>query len=177
MIEYIYNGEIVNIAFTDAEFHYIRVGSNSKYYKKIYIQELPIYHGPPEKYRIKLANLAPGWHNPWRPEGFFSQELGGKTYYCYKPHRVPLGNNNDLIVVSKANRRITSTDVLEAIADARGFARGDIVRYKATLGNRVEISTWRSNRQQFEASMGKLLAPGATCEILWDGKFKFEKVD
>ena len=179
MIEYIYNGKIVNIAFTDAEFHYIRVGSNSKYYKKIYIQELPIYHGPPEKYRIKLAHLASGgWHSPWRPSGFFSLDIGRKIYHCFVPHpSIPLGDNDDLIVVSEANRRITSTDVLEAIADAKGFARGDIVRYKATLGNRVEIGTWRSNRQQFEASMDKLLAPGAICEILWDGKFKFEKVD
>ena len=176
--EYLHEGEIVNIAFTDAEFHYISIGSKSRYCKKIYIQNLPVYQGPPEKYRIKLAHIAVGgWHNPWQPDGFFSIDIGGKTYHCFMPHpSIPLGDNDDLIVVSESNRRITKPDVLDAIADAKGFARGDLVRYKATLGGRAEIGTWRSDRQQFEASMDKLLAPGAKCEILWEGKFKFEKV-
>ncbi len=173
MIEYLHKDEIVHIAFTDKEFHYISIGSKSRHCKKIYIQELPVYQGPPEKYRIKLAHLAPGWHNPWRPEGFFSQVLDGRTYHCYKPHSVPLGDNDDLIVVSATNRRVTNPDLLEAIADAKQFERGDLVRYKASLNGRTEIGTWRSNRQQFEASMDKLLAPGATCEILWEGKFSF----
>lgn len=92
------------------------------------------------------------------------------------PHpSIPLGDNDDLIAVSESNRRITKPDVLDAIADAKGFARGDLVRYKATLGDRVEIGTWRSDRQQFEANMDKLLAPGAKCEIIWEGKFRFEQ--
>ncbi len=174
MIEYIYEDKIVHISFTDKEFHYISVGSKSRYCKKIYIQELPVYQGPPEKYRIKLAHLANDWRNPWQPDGYFSHILDGKTYYCFTPHpSIPLGDDDDLIAVSEANRRVTKPAILEAIADAKGFARGDLVRYRATLGGRTEIGTWRANRQQFEANMDKLLAPGATCEILWDGKFRF----
>jgi hypothetical protein len=175
LIEYLFKDEIVHIAFTDKEFHYISIGSKSRHCKKIYIQELPVYQGPPEKYRIKLAHRADGWHNPWRPDGFFTQVVGGKTCHCFMPHpSIPLGDNDDLIVVSEANRRITAPAILEAIAGARVLARGDLVRYKATLGNQTEIGTWRANRQQFEANLDKLLAPGAACEILWEGKFSFD---
>jgi hypothetical protein len=175
-MEHIFKDEIVHIAYTDKEFHYISIGSKTRYCKKIYLQDLPVYHGPPEKYRIKLAHFANGWHSPWRPEGFFSHELDGKLYHCFMPYpTIPLGDNDDLIIVSGANRRITQPARLEAIADAKGLARGDLVRYKASLGGRTEIGLWRSNKQQFEAHVEKyhLLAPGATYEIIWEGQFSF----
>lgn len=175
LTEYVYKDKIVTIALTDDKFHYLKIGSKSRYCTKIYIQELPVWRGPAEKYRVKLAHLCPSWHNPRRPDGFFSQEVGGKLYHCFAPHpTIPLGDQDDLIVVSESNRRITNPAILEAIADARGFARGDLVRYKASLDGKTETGIWRANRQQFEANLDKLLAPGATCEILEEFKFKFQ---
>ena len=171
--EYIYKDKIITIAFSDASYHYRKY--NDRYVTRMEKINLIPWQGPPEKIRHRLTKYTGAWHSSWRPDGFFSCQIDGKTYHCFKPHAGPICDSNDLIVIGPTNRRVINPIILNAIAAQMGFEFGDCVRIRATLGDVAEEVVWRSTAKQFEESLKKynLLKPGAAYEILEEFKFKF----
>lgn len=171
--EYVYRGRIITIAHSDENWHYRKY--NNSYVQKMEKVDLPPWRGPPEKIRVKLTKACSSYHDPWLPDGFFTRQLGGKTYHGFKPHAVPICELDDMIVIGPTNRRVTNPTVLNAIAAQMGFTFGDCVTVRARSGDVTEEMVWRSTADQFRASVEKyhLLAPGATYEILEEFKFHF----
>ena len=177
--EFLHRGEIVKYEFSDAEYdYYIDSRTRPGYAQKADKGKLDTpWTGTPLKIRKALCKAAGGFHEYWKPEGFFSIELDGQTYHCLKKYSVPVGGEKDLVAYSEKGRPVKNAKALDRLVDAAGLARGDIVILKLTASDgHTEMGSWRSTAEQFKASVEKyhLLAPGCTYEVVAEKKFRFE---
>ncbi|MFA5376628.1 MAG: hypothetical protein WC455_12850 [Dehalococcoidia bacterium] len=180
--EFLYKNEIVEVLDQDANYYYIHTSrTHPGYAHRVLKGDLTEkWKGSPKNIRKKLSRDVSPWREYWNPDGFFISRVDGNEYHCLHRHpRIPLGDFDDLIVRSKANRRVKDGKILDTIADEMGLKRGNVVylRLFAPDGH-IEEASWRSTAKQFEDSVEKyhLLAPGVRYEVVGEGFFRFSEV-